>query len=114
MFISGQCRLCVSAISETDCYAWRWLASVDCVCGVVCRSQVIVSASNTGPVKFVDSSFWGPADANAKLYGSGVTTFESCEFVQWDLKNKNGAPSIQAYGGGLIVQVTARWTRLCG
>ena len=75
---------------------------------------MIVSASNTGPVKFVDSSFWGPADANAKLYGSGVTTFESCEFVQWDLKNKNGAPSIQAYGGGLIVQVTARWTRLCG
>ncbi|EGD73188.1 hypothetical protein PTSG_12225 [Salpingoeca rosetta] len=67
-------------------------------------SQVVVSPSNTGPVKFVTSSFWGPTDSIARLQGSGTTTFSSCSFVQWDLAMARGTSAILAEGGNTIVQ----------
>lgn len=66
--------------------------------------QVVINPSNTGPVRFVDTAFWGPSDAVARLHGSGLTSFTSCEFVQWNLQNsKDNAPAIHAFGGSLIV-----------
>eukprot|EP00759_Apiculatamorpha_spiralis_P053476 PhF_6_TR6212/c0_g1_i1/m.9357 len=67
-------------------------------------SQVLTTSANTGPLKFVDTSFWGPTDAVARLEGSGTTTFSSCEFVQWDDQFGKGSPAIVANAGSLIVQ----------
>ncbi len=67
--------------------------------------QVVVNAGNTGPVRFVDCSFWGPSDSIARLYGTGVTSFESCEFVQWDDKYQKGSPAIDAQAGSIILMV---------
>eukprot|EP00055_Hartaetosiga_balthica_P006637 m.21294 g.21294 ORF g.21294 m.21294 type:complete len:478 (-) comp5337_c0_seq1:33-1466(-) len=66
-------------------------------------AQVVVGSSNTGPVKFVTSSFWGPTDSIARLQG-GTTTFSACVFVQWDLALKRGSPAIAIDGGHAIVQ----------
>lgn len=67
-------------------------------------TQVVVSGTNTGPVKFVDSSFWGPDAQVANVGGSGTTSFSSCEFVQWDLIDKTPRPAITANSGNLILQ----------
>jgi len=67
-------------------------------------TQVLVAPSNTGAVKFVDSSFWGPCSQIAMLEGTGSVTFSSCEFVQWDLQNPGGKAAIQAEGGALVLQ----------
>ena len=74
---------------------------------------MVVSATNTGPVKFVNTAFWGPCDSVARLYGSGTVSFTSCEFVQWDDKYHRGSPAIAAYGGNLIVNVSLRLCVLC-
>jgi len=57
-------------------------------------SQVVVSSSNTGAVKFVDCSFWGPNSQIALLDGTGTVTFSSCEFVQWDEQKRDGRAAI--------------------
>ncbi|EDQ90902.1 uncharacterized protein MONBRDRAFT_24025 [Monosiga brevicollis MX1] len=69
------------------------------------NTQVVVGKDNTGPVNFVDCSFWGPANHIARLAGNGVTTFNSCEFNGWDYLNTNQS-AIYASGGTLIVQGT--------
>ena len=56
------------------------------------------------PVKFVDSSFWGPSSQIARLSGEGTTTFSSCEFVTWDMQKKDGRAAISADGGALVLQ----------
>ena len=48
-------------------------------------NQVYIAPSNSGPVVFNGCAFWGPTDAVANLYGSATTTFQNCQFVQWDL-----------------------------
>ena len=72
-------------------------------CGECVSNHVRVSASNTGPVKLVDSSFWGPAAANAVLFGNGSTTFVGCEFVQWDIQRGDGSPAVDQQGTGPLV-----------
>mmetsp|Transcript_25949 Transcript_25949/g.41800 ORF Transcript_25949/g.41800 Transcript_25949/m.41800 type:complete len:167 (+) Transcript_25949:108-608(+) len=67
-------------------------------------SHVVVSPTNTGPVKFVDSSFWGPASQVALLEGKGSTTFSGCQFVQWDEQKKDGRSAIQIKAGRLVLQ----------
>eukprot|EP01147_Barroeca_monosierra_P010097 gene10097-2265_t len=67
-------------------------------------SQIVVSPSNAGPVKFVTTSFWGPTDSIARLEGSGTTTFTSCTFVQWDLALKRGTSAIIVGSGNAIIQ----------
>ena len=67
-------------------------------------TQVLVSESNKGPVVFSSSAFWGPSNNIAQLYGSGTTTFNPCQFVEWDGYAKNGAPGIYARGGNVIIQ----------
>jgi len=70
-------------------------------------TQVFVSSSNTGPsnsgpIRFVNSAFWGPTDYIALLEGTNLVGFSDCEFVNWDADNK-GYPAIQANQGSIIV-----------
>ena len=67
-------------------------------------SQVVVGAGNKGPVRFVNSAFWGPSSQIAYLNGTGTVSFSSCSFVQWDLQAKDGRAGIRAFDGNLILQ----------
>lgn len=66
-------------------------------------SQVVVTEDNTGPVKFVDSSFWGPTSQIALVDGSGTVTFDSCEFVEWDEQKKDGRAALRVLGSGSLI-----------
>ena len=68
-------------------------------------SQVVIGEGNTGPVKFVDSSFWGPASSVAviKAGSTGTTTFIGCEFVQWDIQGgSSGRAAVYQGGSGTV------------
>ena len=71
-------------------------------------THVVASATNTGAVKFVDSSFWGHGSQVARVDGSGWITFDACEFVEWDMQANAGAgdgrAAIRVFGGSVIVQ----------
>ena len=77
----------------------QWLPN-----STVSSTHVVVGGNNIGPVKFVDSSFWGPASRVATLDGTGMVSFSSCQFVQWDLIEKDGRAAILANKGSLVVQ----------
>jgi len=66
-------------------------------------TQVVVGSANTGPVRFVNSAFWGPADHIAVVSGTGLASFSDCEFVQWD-NAKKGYAAIQVNSGSVSVQ----------
>jgi len=66
-------------------------------------TEVVVSASNTGVVRFSNCAFWGPTDRIADIAGTGTVGFGDCTFVQWDGRNK-GFEAIRASGGSLIVR----------
>jgi len=64
-----------------------------------------VKPTNTGPVKFTASGFWGVSGVTAShavIEGSGQVSFSNCHFTGWDQKNGN-APAIRALSGGLSV-----------
>lgn len=63
------------------------------------HTQVVVSDSNAGAVRFVNSAFWGPSNQIAKISGTGSVGFESCMFNTWDAKNL-GRAAIQSVGAG--------------
>lgn len=66
------------------------------------HTQVIVTAANTGAVRFVNSAFWGPSNQIAYIEGTGSVGFTSCVFRQWDAGNKNQS-AIELVGGDLIL-----------
>ena len=57
----------------------QWLPTIS----VNHSSQVVVSSTNTGPVTFVNTAFWGPSSSIARIEGTSVTTFSGCQFVEW-------------------------------
>jgi hypothetical protein len=63
-----------------------------------------IAETNSGPVKFTSSGFWGipTTDFHAKLSGTGHTTFNGCHFIGWGQKNTK-APAIHAQRGGVTV-----------
>jgi len=65
--------------------------------------DLVVGSANTGPVRFVNSAFWGPADHIAVVSGTGLASFSDCEFVQWD-NAKKGYAAIQVNSGSVSVQ----------
>ena len=67
------------------------------------HTQVVVSPSNAGAVRFVSSAFWGPSHQIAKIAGKGSVGFESCLFNTWDAK-KDGRAAVQVYGGDVMVR----------
>jgi hypothetical protein len=63
------------------------------------HTQVVVSSSNSGAVRFVNSAFWGPSVQIASIAGSGSVGFTSCIFNQWT----GGGPAIHAQSGDVLV-----------
>jgi hypothetical protein len=63
-----------------------------------------IAETNSGPVKFTSSGFWGipTTDFHAKLAGTGHTTFNGCHFIGWGQKDLK-APAIHAHRGGITV-----------
>ena len=68
------------------------------------HTQVVVSPSNKGAVRFVSSAFWGPSHQIATIGGSGSVGFESCIFNSWAAENATNAAAIQVYGGNALVR----------
>ncbi|KAA6330910.1 hypothetical protein EZS27_020435 [termite gut metagenome] len=66
-------------------------------------TMVVVSESNRGNVRFVNSAFWGPCNQNARIKGTGTVGFSDCIFVQWD-RNNEGRAAIQAESGTVLVR----------
>jgi hypothetical protein len=66
-------------------------------------TMVVVSESNRGSVRFVNSAFWGPCNQNARIKGTGTVGFSDCIFVQWD-RNNEGRAAIQAESGTVLVR----------
>ena len=67
------------------------------------HTQVIVSASNKGAIRFVSSAFWGPSNQIARISGTGSVGFESSLFNTWD-PHGLGRAAIQIDGGDLLVR----------
>lgn len=73
--------------------------------------HVKVLPGNQGAVKFITSSFWGPASAVAQADGIGTVSFTECHFDSWDHHlNANGSAyehrgtaAIEQLGGTLIL-----------
>ncbi len=61
--------------------------------------QVVVEATNNGPVRFVNSSFWGPSDGIAKIAGRGTVGFNACTIVQWN----PAFAAVESVGAPLII-----------
>ncbi|MEJ5170190.1 MAG: glycosyl hydrolase family 28-related protein [Fimbriimonadales bacterium] len=64
-------------------------------------TMIEVRATNTGTVRFLNCSFWGPCRQVAKIDGKGVVGFSDCTFVHWDFPRR-GTPAIQADGEGML------------
>ncbi len=66
---------------------------------------IVVTETNTGPVKFSNCGFWGieTTTHHADLAGRGHVTFNGCHFNGWD-NAKTGAACIRAHCEGLTVQ----------
>lgn len=64
--------------------------------------EVVVKDTHDGVVQFVNCAYWGPVDQNARIAGTGQVTFSACNFLNWNRRNNN-TPSIELYGGDLIV-----------
>lgn len=67
-------------------------------------SQVVISASNTGAVAFVDTSFWGPSSSIARIEGKSITSFSNCQFVEWSEENgQTGLPAVDVKSGTKVI-----------
>ena len=65
--------------------------------------MIHVTTNNTGTVRFVNSSFWGPSYQIAKIAGTGTVGFGDCTFVKWDRDNQH-RHAIQVSGGSVLVR----------
>ena len=81
----------------TAFHSEQWLPALSWILSIV------VTKDNTGPVKFVDSSFWGPTSQIAMIDGAGTVTFDSCEFVQWDEQVHDGRGAIRVVGSSSLI-----------
>lgn len=67
-------------------------------------TQIVVTASNSGSVRLVNTAFWGPSHQIARLDGSGTVGFGDCIFSQWDATGA-GLYAISVTGtGNLLVR----------
>jgi len=65
-------------------------------------TQLVVAPSNTGSVKLVNCSFWGPSFQNAHIEGTGNVSFNNCYLSNWN-KEVGDQPLITALSGRLQV-----------
>jgi hypothetical protein len=66
-------------------------------------TMVEVKPTNTGVIRFVNSSFWGPCNQIARIAGRGTVGFSDCTFVEWD-RQREGRHAIQASSGNVLVR----------
>lgn len=66
-------------------------------------TMVEILPSNTGSVRFVNCSYWGPCHQIARVAGRGTTGFTDCTFVQWD-QAKEDRPALKVNSGTLLVR----------
>lgn len=59
-----------------------------------------VGSGNTGLVRLINCSFWGPARRIAAVEGSGTVAFGDCNFQEWD----PAQPALDVRGGHLMVR----------
>ena len=59
-----------------------------------------VGPGNSGLVKLVNCSFWGPCRRVAAIEGTGTVTFGDCNFQEWDPSQ----PALDVRGGHLMVR----------
>jgi len=71
-------------------------------------TQVVVTASNTGGVRFVNTAFWGPSNRIARIAGSGSVGFSDCIFSAWDAKRQDDY-AIQVNGTGSLIVSTSEF-----
>ncbi|MBI2434056.1 MAG: hypothetical protein HYV26_14435 [Candidatus Hydrogenedentes bacterium] len=73
-------------------------------------TMVRVEKSHTGTIRFVNCAFWGPANRNAVVDGTGTVGFSDCTFMQWghhdngEQRYKFGMPSIEVLGGTIMIR----------
>lgn len=65
-------------------------------------TQVRVSGTNRGSVRFVNCAFWGVSNHVAEL-GGGTAGFSDCTFVQWN-RDKKDLAAIHATAGTVLVR----------
>jgi hypothetical protein len=63
-------------------------------------TEVRVTAANTGLLRLVNCSFWGPARRIAAIEGTGTVTFGDCNFQEWDPSQ----PALDVRGGHVMVR----------
>jgi len=109
-FLGIGADMCVNASVQVDSAdAWGILITngeftsfIDPSSGIHADStQVVVTASNAGAVRFVNTAFWGPSNHIARVSGSGSVGFGDCIFSQWDADKGNNY-AIQVNGTGSI------------
>lgn len=71
-------------------------------CDSFTPTHVVSTSDNSGPVKFVNCAFWGPAHKIAMLQGSSVIQFTQCNFDYWDVNNK-GEYAITTTAGSVML-----------
>jgi hypothetical protein len=59
-------------------------------------TQIIISSTNTGSIRFVNCGFWGPVRHNAVINGDGYVSFSDCYFSN---NNNTNEYSIVAESG---------------
>jgi len=74
--------------------------SVFCPTCSVPSTHVVVTESNAGQVRFVNSAFWGPAYQVVNSNSNGVVGLTDCYMDLWD----KSVPAIEARSGDLIVR----------
>jgi len=67
--------------------------------------QVVINPSCGGPVRFVNTAFWGPSQQIALHQGPSTLGFSDCTFVTWSAQLPNTTvPAITATNGNLLVR----------
>ncbi len=66
-------------------------------------TMIEIEKTNTGSIRFVNCSFWGPCNQIAKIAGTGTVGFGDCTFVQWGGKDRS-RPAIQAQSGTVLIR----------
>ena len=66
-------------------------------------TMIEIEKTNTGSIRFVNCSFWGPCNQIAKIAGTGTVGFGDCTFVQWGGKDRSAA-AIQAKSGTVLIR----------
>lgn len=66
-------------------------------------TMVRVEKTHTGTLRFVNCAYWGAANRNALVDGSGTVGFSDCTFMHW-AHHDTTVPSIEALGGSLMVR----------